>query len=671
MTALYLDTTPPPVDMPKVAAEARLSDSADSWPREVHKELLRECPYLGAYDVSPQLTKVDAEQGYGLGFVRVSSKSATMPLGPGSDAVMKSQGVRAIRVPVIIKNKKLQPMDVFLGDKGIYPMSDVRVRAALFRPQVFDSVKSGPGDTSIYDQLYPPSSRQSGGGGGQVSSVSQTKLGSTKPTFLLEAISSTITADDVARIKLAMSEDPQLVRALVHNDSTRPFIETIVSLTPVTTQDVTKVASMIARPTIFQVERLNDSYLLKTADDTAFDPQVTEVDRNTAVEIAGKDLVEQADNFGAGTVTMNPVVHDDSIEDEEIGPITSFGEYRVKTPDGQEYLGWVFPTVLDFDGTSLPFMLFTNGAVSAIQESIVGSFVGKGVNIIRGKPEGYGFFYRVTTSGGVIAFQPLEIASSFSDESGSGFLGETMMAEPVKIVFSAEVHAPVHLEGTTYVLPSDVRWAPLGKKMTTKLIRDATEFIKTAMVRASMNMVRVISDGHTWSFNGPPLEKVAYRWREGLGGADAAFMASALGMSNELALKTLIKSARERDAVFVPNCRAIGSPGVKLAAARQRAKSLWDAVPRRRSLLKEAAALDDVTTIDKILSLGFISPENAQIFVSWLPDLEEALQKLASLLLAARLGQEDIPEQASKSAMLQLEEVIMGLKKLMFRKDGK
>jgi hypothetical protein len=46
------------------------------------------------------------------------------------------------------------------------------------------------------------------------------------------------------------------------------------------------------------------------------------------------------------------------------------------------------------------------------------------------------------------------------------------------------------------------------------------------------------------------------------------------------------------------------------------------------------------------------------------------VKKLAALLLASRLGLEDIPESAAKSAMVRVDEVVSGLKKLVFRRPA-
>ena len=84
----------------------------------------------------------------------------------------------------------------------------------------------------------------------------------------------------------------------------------------------------------------------------------------------------------------------------------------------------------------------------------------------------------------------------------------------------------------------------------------------------------------------------------------------------------------------------------------------------RRDLIKEAAALQDESTVDSILALNFINPENLSTFIGYIPVLEESSEKLAEMLLFAYLGMKELPEGAVEHAMKGLEEVLVGLKSL-------
>jgi hypothetical protein len=659
---LYLDTTPPPVE--KVAAEAKLSDSADSWPREVLKELLHQHPYLGSYEINPVMQRVDGEQGYGTGFFLVHNRSEQPVLGGGTKAQVASQGVKFTRIPIIIRSTKLQPLDIFLTPQGdTQPLTDERVRASLFRPQVFDSIKKSPGDAPMAEQLYPPTSRQHAMTGGQVidaNMTSQTKTSSVKPKFLMQAIKETISSADILAVSGELQKNAHLARSLASNKAAKPFLQFLGGLEPASATEVEKTAVASVMPDVIQIERDGERYIYKEAASSEFDPEVAESDRHTLAEQAGEDLVAAVDRTGAATISTNPVVHN-NLEDEEISPIDYFGQYKVKTKDGREIMGWVFPTVLDFDGTELPWKIFSNGSQANVQAEMVGSFAGKSTNVIQGKPEGYGFFFHVTSTGSVIALHPVEIQG----RSGDGYMAESMMGDPITITFNSDVRAPTRIGEGAVVLPSTMRWSPLGKERV-QLIDNAADFLKTSMVKGASSQVRIISDKMTWSFSGPPIEKVAHRWREQLHAGDAMFVACSLGLHPDFATNTLVKAAQE-GSVMVHGCRPLGTRKEKLATAREEVLELMRLIPRGGHLLKEAAALEDVTTVDRVLSLGFLNPENVQTFIHWLPDLEESLSKLAGILLAVRLGLEDLPEDTVKSAMERLDEVVSGLKKLVFR----
>ena len=71
-----------------------------------------------------------------------------------------------------------------------------------------------------------------------------------------------------------------------------------------------------------------------------------------------------------------------------------------------------------------------------------------------------------------------------------------------------------------------------------------------------------------------------------------------------------------------------------------------------------------VDSLDTLLSIGLINPENVQDFVDELPTLEETQSKLAGLVFATQLGMGSVPKTAAVRAMTALEDVIMGLKSL-------
>ena len=70
----------------------------------------------------------------------------------------------------------------------------------------------------------------------------------------------------------------------------------------------------------------------------------------------------------------------------------------------------------------------------------------------------------------------------------------------------------------------------------------------------------------------------------------------------------------------------------------------------------------DVATVDSVLSLGFINPENIAKFYSYLPLLEKSSTSLAALLLASRLGLNAVGSDTVKSTLITLDRVISALR---------
>jgi len=82
------------------------------------------------------------------------------------------------------------------------------------------------------------------------------------------------------------------------------------------------------------------------------------------------------------------------------------------------------------------------------------------------------------------------------------------------------------------------------------------------------------------------------------------------------------------------------------------------------TLSKEASALVDTASVDSVLALNFLNPENVETFVEHIPELEAASKKVASLVLASQIGLQSIPKTAAVRTMFALEDVITGLKSL-------
>ena len=89
----------------------------------------------------------------------------------------------------------------------------------------------------------------------------------------------------------------------------------------------------------------------------------------------------------------------------------------------------------------------------------------------------------------------------------------------------------------------------------------------------------------------------------------------------------------------------------------------------RVNLIKEAASLPSSgDTVNSVLSLSFLTPENVDSYVDAIPEYEATLSKLCELLVAVRLGLPDVPESAVLSSIKGLSAALEGFKLLSERR---
>lgn len=174
----------PVVEFEKSAAQTQLSEDPNAWPQELLQELYKQAPYVSDFSPHVVMEKVEGEQGYGLGHVEIGNQSEVQTATSPSSAA--AAGLRTVRVPIVIKDGMLYPFDLLVTDDSkVLPLTEVRLRAAIFRPQAFDVTSRTPGDQSMIGQLYPPFRQSFGfGGSGVAMNVGMGKEGSALESYL-------------------------------------------------------------------------------------------------------------------------------------------------------------------------------------------------------------------------------------------------------------------------------------------------------------------------------------------------------------------------------------------------------------------------------------------------------------------------------------------------------
>jgi hypothetical protein len=447
----------------------------------------------------------------------------------------------------------------------------------------------------------------------------------------------------------------------------------------------------IAKQTVVQVRQVPGGYALKTASPHYYLPQEVMLTRpalyHTIAQVYGGQAAQKTtldvDLHGAVTTVYGDKVAEDPAEGSTPELITSFGVYRVATADGKEVVGYVFPSLIDETGKGTPVAMFVNGESMAIKPEIYGVRTGESAFMFQGRPmRGNGFFYR-SKNGVSEATIPVEHLGTASGALGSGEISQVahfqaydgtklkVIVEPgIEQVTALPAEGPGGSLLPTLIIPTDFRWFSLEQCRSITLADSPHAAEEQKMAAAAPHTVHVVASGNSFALRGMPVAKLAHNQREQLGKEEVVFVLGCMGVEPKLAYQKLGRALTEHAPIpclVQTPIHRVGNPaGEKVANAARPNKC----AALRVNLWKEAAFLEDETTVDSLLSVGFLNDDNVHTFISHLPDIERSVRSLSQMLFASRLGLKVIPEDPLASALKQLEKVVEGLRALAFSRGA-
>jgi len=493
----------------------------------------------------------------------------------------------------------------------------------------------------------------------------QKLMGKTGSASLLLAIAPTMREKDKIAFFTKLSEDAT-IRAGLRRSGIFPVLNELHNTKLASADDRLRAVAQNIDPTVVTIHKLpGGDFLVKSANNEAFAPdQAAQGEVVPQEEMAGAIDPEQAQGMQPGqtaTAVADPV---ESTEPEPPAAVVAdqFGEYLVQDLMGNQVMGWVFPQTLAWDGTfsPQPVALFTNGSAFAMQDSIAGELIGKSSQLPMATPRGEGTFYEVTRAG-VKATAPVTVKSGMTGPDGSPmFACSDFMGNEFSVHLAQELAQPQRISDNEYAIPATWKFMPLSNQ--TQLVPDPVQMNKTGAVKIAAQSVTLFWNG---SFNldgGCGIHKLASQWRHDLDPVSAEFMLGLLGVPGA-EIKSKLAAARKHGSVEMSNLHQITTLAERYQEKQKTAQTLALRIPNlRRDLLKEAAAIDDEATVDKLLALNFINPENLATFVGYVPELEETSEKLAEMLLSSYIGMKEMPEGAIERSMKNMEEVVKALK---------
>ena len=190
--------------------------------------------------------------------------------------------------------------------------------------------------------------------------------------------------------------------------------------------------------------------------------------------------------------------------------------------------------------------------------------------------------------------------------------------------------------------------------------------IKKAYESADISKVALFLDKSGYTVEGKPLHDLQ----------KIAGSTSNLGTDQTMAVLTTI--GMTKDAAYKAMAEVIKAGSVTIYGVRSNyiKKDLFKEIDKtarvnailkdiayglRQDLSKEASLISDPEAVDAVLSLNFINEENLTDYISNISAIKKIITKLASMLVASRMGLTEIDEDATKKAMDGLEKVCQGL----------
>ncbi len=651
------------------------------------------CPFITPVNVV--LDRVDQQRGYAFGSAEVTNQT---------DAPIPDQPEAAVHIPIIVKDRLMQPMDVMLDGKKALPLNERRLREKLFRTASFETSTRKPTDQGMVDQLYPPMRTNYGYGNAVATGVGVGGFG--KQASLCAAIAGTISDRQFDSVMLKVA-DGETSLLLQKNAGARVALERLARAPYISTEKTAQALVSRIKPTVVQFTKLaSGNFKVKWANAGAFMPQESTASPQQAGQMSGADM--SAMQPGQTMTVTTQRAQKQGLDEPDGTVIKEFGDYAVKSADtGETLIGTVLP-VVDFQMQPLELYVFTDGAGHyATQDEIIGVrqegpggmalqqqeegpppappadpaaqggappmpqvAPDAGMPKMASAPQGDGIFV-YTPEGGAKPFctQPLTVSAMTQGPDGTPqVMAEDVFGAKLTLVMTPGLMAfePLDEDGTI-AIPDDMQWVPLQGEAVHLAKGDTPD--GAADLKGLPNEVSVKSTGQgETSMEGMPLAKVARDQRWFLKTAEATFLLCAMGLTQDEA-HAVIKEAESRDGhvVKLAGLNPITPLAEVHAEAEKRAMALlqqFDFGFWKRDLVKEAAALEDSETADKVLAMNFINPENLSIFASYLPDLDSTCEKLAEMLLASRLGMNQVPDGAAERAMKNMEDVIGGLRAL-------
>ena len=721
--------TPADGDLRKHATH-RLSPHVSNWTVEVLKIIGEDYPWVveGMRPATVDLEKVNKDTGTGFGGVVIWAKRQA-PGGKGTPNYTKQQKLPAgptIVIPFVVRNFEMSPLDIFVAEKKVLPLTPKRVAEAMQAHEIFSGVdRSRITDmSSLQGSLQPPPEafygqfgRQYGGGEGQgfgrhaslgdrmlKASGAEKVAGSisTQDSLILNQVLSTSTPDEMKSFSDRICKDPATLAQFVRNKNV-DVLNKIIKARPLTASDIKNTERWAFPKNVLLFEKVSaGQWKVTTHNDFSLSGDVMRLSEKELLEEFSdfKSVRERLWNSNGFIVTVDhketkPVVWHDNMKPDTT-PVNAPGVWLVVTGNKQIAKGFSWKGFCDFECNHLNYCLWYDGNTFSVQERIQGERLsGEDWEFSEDalKPGVWGTWLHTHENGDQNPSMPFKILAVYTkDKSYEGKVlirATDLFGHEVNFIVTPgieKMHSatgildPVlagELGARAYFVPAETPFITLGSQKI-PLVEHARElthaFRDTALSSISLtrdkahpatSLVVTCTDRHagTYRLEGNILEPLTAVNAIDCSKLKAKWLLVMHGCSVEEAERILTQAnSMNRTHVYVMALRPMKYEATIRTNLNGEIIKVSKAM--RRNLLKEAAYIKDKNSVDAMLSLNFISPDNLIVFLQSLDKYRDVESSLAKLLLMTRMGLEAVPESAVASALKNVNTVTEALEML-------
>lgn len=655
---------------------AKMPDNLAEWAEVITTKLRERYPEATRLSLSIEFRKKDEQSGTAIGAIHCR----------------EDQSQKEVLVPFIVRKFELSPLDIWMETKtqAVHPLTNDTFKEELFVHSPAEGLDARPADSagqyfndpSLWTTNYPPlQGRYSYASAGYP---------------LLDQISDTIEKKDLERFKETLRKEAASLPRFDRNGH-KEILQKLAKLHGVNTNNFAQSVIKLFPQGAVSIKREGpDKYSILSIADKLFDLAVTEqVNLSDCKKYLSKitphvdNLINDIDTEGEKAVVVKAApskgvfLFDDIREKPEVA--NEFACYSVKTKTGLTLEGVVLPHVVNFAGKKQQVKLFISPSHSSFQDTVVGvkrpngtaittvlkpasarvGQTGTFVFIDDGKAiatvpvtikciEDYGPMTAVLLDG-----TKIKISRGYTDDPTSYEEKYPAKGKKSEKKF-LDVHGMIEQRPNEYVIPRRMIWVPMEGFQEVSSSVDGW-LSKEAATRMTPDPFTIQWTGVVYEVSGNGIEKKAMDERL------VKVLLLNQGAPQEK-IASILKRAKVHGRAKVYGLNRLGKKAEIIKEAEktyQELTSICEGLKKNAAeLTKVAAEIDDSSTVDVLLGLNFLNPENLSKFISYKPVFDKVLDYLAEITLASRLGLKDVPESAVVTALSHLQEIAEGLGKV-------